>query len=317
MSIKDKKILVTGGCGYVGSVLVNKLLKKEASVVVFDTQWFGNYLEKNNKLEIIKDDIRNIDKYNLTEFDKIVHLANIANDPGVELNPSLSWEVNVLASHQIMDKINNSSIDQIIYASSGSVYGVKEEENVTEELSLVPISTYNKTKMVSEKVLLSFKDKFKIHCIRPATVCGLSPRMRLDVSVNMLTFQALKNKVMTIHGGQQVRPNIHISDLTNAIIHFLENKNIESGVYNAGFENLSILDIANRVKEKVKSEIKILPVNDIRSYRLNSDKLINTGFKKTSSVNDAIDEIVKNFNNGKLIEKDSYYTVKWMKYLNI
>ena len=317
MSIKDKKILVTGGCGYVGSVLVNKLLKKEASVVVFDTQWFGNYLEKNNKLEIIKDDIRNIDKYNLTEYDKIVHLANIANDPGVELNPSLSWEVNVLASHQIMDKIDNSSIDQIVYASSGSVYGVKEEENVTEELSLVPISIYNKTKMVSEKVLLSFKDKFKIHCIRPATVCGLSPRMRLDVSVNMLTFQALKNKVMTIHGGQQVRPNIHISDLTNAIIHFLENKNIESGVYNAGFENLSILDIANRVKEKVKSEIKILPVNDIRSYRLNSDKLINTGFKKTSSVNDAIDEIVKNFNNGKLIEKDSYYTVKWMKHLNI
>lgn len=317
MSIKDKKILVTGGCGYVGSVLVNKLLKKEARVVVFDTQWFGNYLEKNNKLEIIKDDIRNIDKYNLTEYDKIVHLANIANDPGVELNPSLSWEVNVLASHQIMDKIDNSSIDQIVYASSGSVYGVKEEENVTEELSLVPISIYNKTKMVSEKVLLSFKDKFKIHCIRPATVCGLSPRMRLDVSVNMLTFQALKNKVMTIHGGQQVRPNIHISDLTNAIIHFLENKNIESGVYNAGFENLSILDIANRVKEKVKSEIKILPVNDIRSYRLNSDKLINTGFKKTSSVNDAIDEIVKNFNDGKLIEKDSYYTVKWMKHLNI
>ena len=317
MSIKDKKILVTGGCGYVGSVLVNKLLKKEARVVVFDTQWFGNYLEKNNKLEIIKDDIRNIDKYNLTEYDKIVHLANIANDPGVELNPSLSWEVNVLASHQIMDKIDNSSIDQIVYASSGSVYGVKEEENVTEELSLVPISIYNKTKMVSEKVLLSFKDKFKIHCIRPATVCGLSPRMRLDVSVNMLTFQALKNKVMTIHGGQQVRPNIHISDLTNAIIHFLENKNIENGVYNAGFENLSILDIANRVKEKVKSEIKILPVNDIRSYRLNSDKLINTGFKKTSSVNDAIDEIVKNFNDGKLIEKDSYYTVKWMKHLNI
>mgnify|MGYP000865302856 FL=1 len=317
MSIKDKKILVTGGCGYVGSVLVNKLLKKNAHVVVYDTQWFGNYLEKNNKLEFIRDDIRNIDKYNLAKFDKIVHLANIANDPGVELNPSLSWEVNVLASHQIMDKINNSSVDQIVYASSGSVYGVKEEENVTEELSLVPISIYNKTKMVSEKVLMSFKDKFKVHCIRPATVCGISPRMRLDVSVNMLTFQALKNKVMTIHGGQQVRPNIHISDLTNAIIHFLENQNIESGVYNAGFENLSILDIAKRVNEKVKSEIKILPVNDIRSYRLNSDKLLNTGFKKEKSVNNAIDEIVKNFNDGKLVEKDSYYTVKWMKHLKI
>ena len=317
MSIKNKKILVTGGCGYIGSVLVNKLLKKEASVVVYDTQWFGNYLEKNKKLEIIKDDIRNIDKYDFTDFNKIVHLANIANDPGVELNPSLSWEVNVLASYQIMEKIKNSSVDQLVYTSSGSVYGVKEEEKVTEELSLVPISIYNKTKMVSEKVLLSYKDKFKIHCIRPATVCGISPRMRLDVSVNMLTFQALKNKVMTVHGGQQVRPNIHISDLTNAIIHFLENKDIQSGVYNAGFENLSILDIAKKVNEKLKSEIKVLPVNDIRSYRLNSDKLINTGFKNHNSVNDAIDEIIKNFIDGKLIEKDSYYTVKWMKHLKI
>ena len=164
---------------------------------------------------------------------------------------------------------------------------------------------------------MSYKDKIKIHCIRPATVCGISPRMRLDVSVNMLTFQALKNKVMTVHGGKQVRPNIHISDLTNSIIHFLENKDIESGVFNAGFENLSILDIANKVNERVPSEIKILPLNDVRSYRLNSDKLLNTGFKKTNSVDDAIDEIVKNYKDGKLVEKDSFYTVKWMKYLKI
>jgi nucleoside-diphosphate-sugar epimerase len=317
MSIKNKKILVTGGCGYVGSVLVNKLLKKEANVVVYDAQWFGNYLEKNKKLEFIKDDIRNIDKYNFADFNKIVHLANIANDPSVELNPSLSWEVNVLASYQIMEKIKNSSVDQFVYASSGSVYGVKEEENVTEELSLVPISIYNKTKMVSEKVILSYKDKFKIHCIRPATVCGISPRMRLDVSVNMLTFQALKKKIMIIHGGQQVRPNIHISDLTNVIIHFLENQHIQSGIYNAGFENLSILDIAKKINKKLNSKIKILPVNDIRSYRLNSNKLINTGFKNQNSVNDAIDEIIKNFVDGKLIEKESHYTVKWMKYLKI
>jgi nucleoside-diphosphate-sugar epimerase len=318
MSIKNKNILVTGGCGYVGSVLVAKLLAQDANVTVFDNQWFGNYLDKNHKLEIIKDDIRNIEKYNLKEFDKIVHLANIANDPGVELNPSLSWEINVLASNQIMDKIcNKSSVDQIVYASSGSVYGVKEEAEVTEELSLVPISVYNKTKMVSEKVLLSYKDEIKVHCIRPATVCGISPRMRLDVSVNMLAFQALKNKVMTIYGGQQVRPNIHILDLTDAIIHFLENSEIKNGVYNAGFENLSILDIAEKVNKKIKCEIKILPVNDIRSYRLNSDKLLKTGFKKRYSVDDAISEIIEQYNNGKLIEKDSYYTVKWMKHLNI
>lgn len=317
MSIKNKKIFVTGGCGYVGSVLVDKLLSKGANVIVFDTQWFGNYLPKNKNLEVIKDDVKNLSNYNLNDFNKIVHLANIANDPGVELNPSLSWEVNVLASYQIMEQINKSSVDQVVYASSGSVYGVKEEENVTEDLSLVPISVYNKTKMISEKVLMSYQNKVKIHCIRPATVCGLSPRMRLDVSVNMLTYQALKNKVMTIYGGEQVRPNIHISDLTNAIIHFMENENIESGVYNAGFENLSILDIAKKIKQKINAEIKILPINDIRSYRLNSDKLIKTGFQKKNCVDDAIDEIAKNFNDGKLIEKDSYYTVKWMKHLKI
>ena len=147
----------------------------------------------------------------------IVHLANIANDPSVELNQNLSWEVNVLSIKKIVEYSIKHKLKKFIFASSGSVYGIKKEKKVTEKLDLVPISIYNKTKMVSEKVLLSFKDKFKIHCIRPATVCGLSPRMRLDVSVNMLTFQALKNKVMTIHGGQQVRPNIHISDLTNAL----------------------------------------------------------------------------------------------------
>ena len=141
MSIKNKKIFVTGGCGYVGSVLVDKLLSKGANVVVFDTQWFGNYLPENKNLEVIKDDIKNLSNYSLNDCNKFVHLANIANDPGVELNPSLSWEVNVLASYQIMEQINKSSIDQVMYASSGSVYGVKEEENVTEDLSLVPIKT--------------------------------------------------------------------------------------------------------------------------------------------------------------------------------
>ena len=162
MSIKDKKILVTGGCGYVGSVLVNKLLKKDAHVVVYDTQWFGNYLEKNNKLEFIRDDIRNIDKYNLAKFDKIVHLANIANDPGAELNPQLSWNINVLGTMGLLELCKKNKVKQFIYASSGSVYGVKDEARVTEELDLVPISAYNKTKMVAERVFLSYKNKIDI-----------------------------------------------------------------------------------------------------------------------------------------------------------
>ena len=153
-------------------------------------------------------------------MDVILHLAN-TNDPGVELNPTLSWEVNVLAGQQLADRAVRAGVKQFIYASSGSVYGVKEEPQVTEDLPLVPISVYNKTKMVAERVLLSYQDAFRVHCVRPATVCGWSSRMRLDVSVNMLTLQALKNGRITVFGGQQTRPNIHIQDMVRVYQHFL------------------------------------------------------------------------------------------------
>ena len=183
------KILVTGGSGYKGTVLIPQLLKDGHEVVSVDTNWFGDNLDDHPGLTKIKEDIRNIDSIPMNGINSIIHLANIANDPAVELNPNLSWEVNVLASYQLADKALRSGVKQIIYASSGSVYGIKEEERVTEDLPLVPISVYNKTKMVAERVFLSFGDKIDIKCVRPATVCGFSPRMRLDVSVNMLTYQ--------------------------------------------------------------------------------------------------------------------------------
>ena len=312
-----KNIIVTGGCGYIGSVLVNKLISKKFNVLVIDNMWFGNNLKKNNKLKIIKNDIRNIDRYDLKKYDTLIHLANIANDPGVELNPELSWNVNVVATHELMEKIvRETNVKRVIFASSGSVYGVKKEKKVTENLRLVPISTYNKTKMIAEKVILNYSDRLKVYCIRPATVCGISPRMRLDVSVNMLTYQALKFKKIKVFGGSQIRPNINIEDLTNIFIHFVEN-NLKSGVYNAGFENLSILEIEKKIKKKNKCEIKILPLNDIRSYRLDSTKLLKTGFKKKFSVNQAIDDIIKNFNLNKLKDDDNCYTVKKMKQLKL
>jgi nucleoside-diphosphate-sugar epimerase len=314
----SRNILVTGGCGYIGTILVKKLLKKNFNVLVVDCMWFGNHLSGHKNLKIIKDDIRNIDKYDLKDYDSLIHLANIANDPSVELNPELSWDINVLAVHEIMEKIvRTTSIKHVVYASSGSVYGVKSEIQVTEDLKLVPISTYNKTKMIAEKVLLNYANKIKIHCIRPATVCGYSPRMRLDVTVNMLTYQALKKKIMTIHGGDQVRPNIHIQDLTDVFIHFLKKNDLKSGVYNAGFENLSIMKIAEKIKKKVTSEISILPINDIRSYRLDSTKLLSTGFKNKYNVENAIDEIINKFKSGKLLDDESCYTVKWMKHLKL
>jgi len=310
-------LLITGGCGYVGTVLTQALIEDGHKIYVIDTQWFGNYLKKNDNLTVIRDDIRNIEKIELPKIDSVVHLANIANDPAVDLNPSLSWEVNVLATKQLADKVIDLGAKQFIYASSGSVYGVKDEANVTEDLSTKPISVYNKTKIVTERVLMSYKDKISIHNIRPATVCGISPRMRFDVSVNMLTIQALKNKLITVTGGSQTRPNIHIKDMVRVYKHFLLNPNLPSGPYNAGFQNLSILELANMISDQIPSKITISDSNDPRSYRQNSNKLLDTNFKPKFSILDAITEIRELYEKGHLVDKDEFHTVRWMQKIDL
>ena len=311
------KILVTGGCGYKGSVLVPLLLADGHEVLSVDTQWFGNYLPELPKLTNLQLDIRDTNSIPLEGVEAIIHLANIANDPAVELNPTLSWEVNVLAGQQLADRAVRAGVKQFIFASSGSVYGVKDEPNVTEDLTLVPISVYNKTKMEAERVFLSYQDQMQVHCIRPATVCGVSPRMRLDVSVNMLSYQALKNGRITVFGGDQTRPNIHIQDIADVYRHFLAHPEIESGCYNAGFENISILDIAEQVKSKIGAEIVVSASNDPRSYRQDSSKLLATGFQPSHSVADAISEIADAFAQNALPDGDACYTVKWMRQLDL
>lgn len=311
--MNSKTVLVTGATGYKGTVLVPKLLAKGYRVIAIDTQWFGNFLQNHNNLTVIKGDVRDTHSIDLTNVDAVIHLASIANDPCGDLNPKLTWEVSALATMQLADKAKREGIKQFIYASSGSVYGVKDEEHVTEDLTLEPISEYNKTKMVAERVLLSYADDMAVQIVRPATVCGLSSRMRLDVSVNMLTMQALQNHKITVFGGKQVRPNIHIDDITDLYIYMLENPEKTQGVFNAGFENISILDIANRVKEKVDCEIVVTPSNDPRCYRVNSDKLLATGFKPTKTVADAIDEIATAFSSGKLIDHARFHNLKWMQ----
>jgi len=306
-------ILVTGGCGYIGSILVPKLLEIGFDVTVVDIMWFGNHLADYENLRVIQGDIRDVDAVPMEGIDAIIHLANIANDPCGELNAKLSWEVNVLATMGLVEKAITHKVKEFIFSSSGSVYGVKEEEKVTEELSLVPISDYNKTKMISERVLLSYKDQITVQCIRPATVCGYSPRMRLDLSVNMLTIQALAKGRITVLGGDQTRPNIHIQDITDVFIHFLNLREQAPGIYNAGFENISILDIAKRVTEYVPAEIIVSESNDPRSYRLNADKLLSTGFKPKFKVVDAIQEIIEAFNAGRLRDEDGCYNIRTMK----
>ena len=313
-----KKILVTGGNGYKGTVLVPRLLKKGYKVISIDTNWFGDYLNEHNNLEKLQLDIRNLTSEHFKNVDVVIHLANVANDPAVELNPLLSWEINVLTSQKIANLAKNSGVQSLIFASSGSVYGLSDKDRVTEDAELVPISEYNKTKMIAERVFLSYQNDMNIYCIRPATVCGVSPRMRLDVSVNILTYSALKNNLIKVFGGKQVRPNIHIDDICSVYEFFLENQEIASGCYNAGFENISILDIAKLVQRKLPNVgIKIEESNDPRSYRQCSDKLLNLGFKPLKNVEIAIEEIIEAYKNNLLYDGENAYTVKTLKNLKV
>ena len=310
------KILVTGGCGYKGHVLIPKLLQEGHQVIAFDIQWFGNFLKPHSNLEVVKGDVRNIEEVPVNGVDCIIHLASIANDPCGDLNPKLTWEVSALATMQLADKARRAGVKRFIYASSGSVYGVKEEADVTEDLELNPISEYNKTKMVAERVLMSFQDDMVVQIVRPATVCGFSPRMRLDVSVNLLTMHALSKGEITVFGGDQVRPNIHIDDITDLYIHLINHPEY-SGIYNAGFENISILNIAEMVTKHVPVKIKITQSNDPRSYRINSDKILATGFKPKKGVQDAIHEIIEKYISGVLKDEEKFHNLKWMQTNNL
>lgn len=305
------KILITGGCGYVGTVLIKKLLDLGHKVLNVDTQWFGNYLPRHKNLKNIKLDIRSIDKINLNGYKAVIHLASIANDNFTKLNPNISWEISCLGTELLIQSCKKYKIKRFIYASSGSVYGIRKERKVTETTPLTPLSLYNKVKMVTEKILLSERNFLDLFIFRPATVCGYSPRMRLDLTVNALTYSALKNKKINVHGGSQIRPNIHIDDITDIYIKALKwNKNF-GGIYNCGFENLSVINIAKRVQSSIKSKILIKKIYDKRSYRLNSDKL-NKIYKQKKNIQDAINELSIKFQNKKFREKKSFYSINWL-----
>jgi nucleoside-diphosphate-sugar epimerase len=306
------RILVTGACGYKGTVLVPKLLAAGHDVVALDIMWFGNFLPSHPRLKVLERDVRDVDGIDLDGVDAIVHLSSVANDPCGDLDPKLTWEISCLATMQLADKAARKGVKRFVYASSGSVYGVKDEPQVTETLELKPISEYNKTKMVAERVLLSYANDLVVQIVRPATVCGYSPRMRLDVSVNMLTVQALTREEITVLGGSQTRPNIHIDDITDLYLFLLDHPE-HTGVYNAGFENLSIMDIARRVTEHAPARITVKESNDPRSYRVNSDKLLKTGFRPKKTVDDAIREIAHKFRLGELKDDDRFHNLRWMQ----
>lgn len=306
-------ILVTGGGGYKGTILVQKLLRLGKKVKVIDTFWFGNYLPKHRNLIIIK---KNIDDCNLNDFKNIktiFHLASIANDPASNLKPKLTWEISCLGTMKLCELAKKSGVQKFIFASSGSVYGIKKEKEVHEKLELIPISDYNKTKMIAERVILSYEKHFKTYIFRPGTVFGYSPRMRLDLMINILVFQALTKKKITVFGGQQIRPYVHIDDITNIYIYSL-NRNFKTGIYNASAGNLSAIDTAQQIlKILPHCKVEIKKSNDLRSYRLDNKKIINSGFKFQMSLVDGIINLINYYKKGKIINRPNAFSINFIK----
>lgn len=301
------RILVTGSCGYVGSSLVPKLRAAGHDVYGIDLKWF--YDDKISQQE----DARYSD-FRVWAYDCVIHLAAISNDPTSSYYPRRSWETGTLATMRLADAAAKTGA-RFIYASSVSVYGA-DRGMVTEDMDLRPLSDYNKHKMVAERVLMSYMDRMPVQIIRPATICGLSPRMRLDLTVNMLTVQALRDGKMTVFGGNQWRPSIHIDDMIDLYLFMADHPEL-SGVWNAGFENYTLRAIANTVQRIVGGEVVITPEVDRRSYQVNSDKLLATGFRPQKTVENAVRELKAAWESGALQDKPQWNNMKWMNHLGV
>lgn len=324
-----KKIFITGGAGYVGAVLTPYLLEKGYKVTVLDLMIYGDEVLSNHKnLRVIKGDIRDVTllKKEMIDHDVVIHLACISNDPSFELNPDLGKSINLDAFSPLVEIAKKSNVKRFIYASSSSVYGIKSELNVHENMELEPLTDYSKFKAECEKILFkSFSKDFTPIVIRPATVCGYSPRQRLDVVVNILTNLAYHKKEITVLGGEQLRPNIHIFDMVRAY-DFLINANKESvtgKIYNAGYENQTVNHLASLVKKVVGEDVQIkhLKSNDNRSYHISSKKIEKElGFKTVKTIEDAIIDL-KNAFDKKMLENtltdEKYFNIKRMNNLKL
>ncbi len=319
-----KNVLVTGGAGYVGHVLVPRLLAEGYVVTVYDTLYFGCRLPNHPNLHVVKGDIRDTAKlaWNLSGQDAVLHLACISNDASFELDEKLSRTINYDCFEPMVVAARKADVKRFILASSSSVYGVSDSPNVTEDHPLVPLTPYSKFKGACEKVLWKYKaDDFTCVVVRPATICGYSPRTRLDLSVNILTNHAVKHGVITVFGGKQMRPNLHIDDMADAYLLMLEapHEKVHGETFNIGFQNHSIADLAQTVKRVIggKIEIVTVPSNDQRSYCVNSDKIERVlRYRPKRCIEKAVLDLTLAFSNHLLpnsFDDDWYYNVRTMK----
>ncbi len=331
MAKRFRRVLVTGGAGYVGSNLVPKLLKAGYEVAVLDLYIYGDVFAQhagNPSLSQIKGDLRNTADVSkaLAGCDAVIHLACISNDPSFDLNPELGKSINYDCFRPLVKASKDAGVKRFIYASSSSVYGIKDDPDVTEELPLVPLTDYSKYKAMCEEVLDQEREPgFVAVTLRPATVCGYAPRLRLDLTVNILTNHAINNGRITVFGGDQLRPNIHIEDMTDLYLRLLEESDqaISGKTWNAGYHNLKVRTIADMVREQVGPNVNIVvtPTDDHRSYHVSSEKIRRElGFVAARTVQDAIVDLKSAFLSGHVpnaMTDDRYYNIKRMQALRL
>ncbi len=323
------KILITGGAGYVGAMLTPYLLSKGHKVTVLDLMIYGeNVIKKHKNLNMVKGDIRdsNLLEKLIPGHEIVIHLACISNDPSFELNPELGKSINLDAFEPFVEISKKNAVQRFIYASSSSVYGLKNEKDITEEIELEPLTDYSKFKMECEKILLKFNDiNFTCVVIRPATVCGYSTRQRMDVVVNILTNLAYHKRKISVFGGSQLRPNIHIFDMIRAY-EFLINapkSKVSGEIFNAGYENKTVLDLANTVKKIIGKDVKLdfTKTDDNRSYHISSKKIKKVlDFETTKTIEDAVSDLRKAFEKNLLpnsLADEKYFNIKRMNNIKL